>query len=103
MALLHVLVSLVAAIVIFASIPRSGSLGTISGWAKYGWIEELISHQDFVLPKTAEDLISHRINLIENKDLFYDYHYRVDQWKSNPNIDSRIMPSYLRGQKKGGY
>ena len=99
--LYYTLVSLVAAVVIFASIPRGAQFRHDFRLGQIWLDEELISHQDFVLPKTAEEIESDRINLIENKDLFYDYHYRVDQWKSNPDIDSSHHAELLTWQKKG--
>lgn len=99
--LYYTLVSLVAVVVIFASIPRGAQFRHDFRLGQIWLDEELISHQDFVLPKTAEEIELDRKNLIENKDLFYDYNYRVDEWESNPDIDSTLHSELLTWQKKG--
>ena len=66
------------------------------------WLEEdLVAPQDFVLQKSDEELESDRKFLIENKDFYYDYHYRVDEWLANANIDSSLHSELELWQKRG--
>jgi len=66
------------------------------------WLEEdLVAPQDFVLQKSDEELESDRKFLIENKDFYYDYHYRVDEWLANTNIDSSLHSELELWQKRG--
>ncbi len=99
--LYYSLIAMVASTLIYISIPSGAQfkydyrLGQI-------WLEEdLISPQDFVLQKSDEELESDRKFLIENKDFYYDYHYRVDEWLANANIDSSLHGELEVWQKRG--
>lgn len=88
--LYYTLIAMVASALIYISIPSGAQfkydyrLGQI-------WLEEdLVAPQDFVLQKSDEELESDRKFLIENKDFYYDYHYRIDEWIANANIDSSL-------------
>jgi putative nucleotidyltransferase with HDIG domain len=92
---------MVASALIYISIPSGAQfkydyrLGQI-------WLEEdLVAPQDFVLQKSDEELESDRKFLIENKDFYYDYHYRVDEWLANANIDSSLHGELELWQKRG--
>jgi len=92
---------MVASALIYISIPSGAQfkydyrLGQI-------WLEEdLVAPQDFVLQKSDEELESDRKFLIENKDFYYDYHYRVDEWLANTNIDSSLHSELELWQKRG--
>lgn len=92
---------MVASALIYISIPSGAQfkydyrLGQI-------WLEEdLVAPQDFVLQKSDEELESDRKFLIENKDFYYDYHYRVDEWLANANIDSSLHGELEVWQKRG--
>lgn len=92
---------MVASTLIYISIPSGAQfkydyrLGQI-------WLEEdLVAPQDFVLQKSDEELESDRKFLIENKDFYYDYHYRVDEWLANANIDSSLHGELEVWQKRG--
>ncbi|MEL0295754.1 MAG: HDIG domain-containing metalloprotein [Cryomorphaceae bacterium] len=99
--LYYSLIAMVASTLIYISIPSGAQfkydyrLGQI-------WLEEdLVAPQDFVLQKSAEELESDRKFLIENKDFYYDYHYRVDEWLANANIDSSLHGELELWQKRG--
>ena len=99
--LYYSLIAMVASALIYISIPSGAQfkydyrLGQI-------WLEEdLVSPQDFVLQKSDEELESDRKFLIENKDFYYDYHYRVDEWLANANIDSSLHGELELWQKRG--
>ncbi len=99
--LYYSLIAMVASALIYISIPSGAQfkydyrLGQI-------WLEEdLVAPQDFVLQKSAEELESDRKFLIENKDFYYDYHYRVDEWLANANIDSSLHGELEVWQKRG--
>ena len=99
--LYYSLIAMVASALIYISIPSGAQfkydyrLGQI-------WLEEdLVSPQDFVLQKSDEELESDRKFLIENKDFYYDYHYRVDEWLANANIDSSLHGELEVWQKRG--
>ncbi len=99
--LYYSLIAMVASTLIYISIPSGAQfkydyrLGQI-------WLEEdLVAPQDFVLQKSAEELESDRKFLIENKDFYYDYHYRVDEWLANANIDSSLHGELEVWQKRG--
>ena len=92
---------MVASALIYISIPSGAQfkydyrLGQI-------WLEEdLVAPQDFVLQKSDEELESDRKFLIENKDFYYDYHYRMDEWLANTNIDSSLHGELELWQKRG--
>lgn len=92
---------MVASALIYISIPSGAQfkydyrLGQI-------WLEEdLVAPQDFVLQKSDEELESDRKFLFENKDFYYDYHYRVDEWLTNTNIDSLLHGELELWQKRG--
>ena len=94
-------IAMVASALIYISIPSGAQfkydyrLGQI-------WLEEdLMAPQDFVLQKSDEELESDRKFLIENKDFYYDYHYRVDEWLANTNIDSSLHGELELWQKRG--
>ena len=99
--LYYSLIAMVASALIYISIPSGAQfkydyrLGQI-------WLEEdLVAPQDFVLQKSDEELESDRKFLIENKDFYYDYHYRVDEWLANANIDSSLHGELELWQKRG--
>jgi len=99
--LYYSLIAMVASALIYISIPSGAQfkydyrLGQI-------WLEEdLVAPQDFVLQKSDEELESDRKFLIENKDFYYDYHYRVDEWLANTNIDSSLHSELELWQKRG--
>ncbi len=99
--LYYSLIAMVASTLIYISIPSGAQfkydyrLGQI-------WLEEdLVAPQDFVLQKSDEELESDRKFLIENKDFYYDYHYRVDEWLANANIDSSLHGELELWQKRG--
>ena len=99
--LYYSLIAMVASALIYISIPSGAQfkydyrLGQI-------WLEEdLVAPQDFVLQKSDEELESDRKFLIENKDFYYDYHYRVDEWLANANIDSSLHGEIELWQKRG--
>ena len=99
--LYYSLIAMVACALIYISIPSGAQfkydyrLGQI-------WLEEdLVAPQDFVLQKSDEELESDRKFLIENKDFYYDYHYRVDEWLANANIDSSLHGELEVWQKRG--
>ncbi|HCP41435.1 MAG TPA: hypothetical protein DIT65_06540 [Cryomorphaceae bacterium] len=99
--LYYSLIVIVATVLIYISIPSGAKfeydyrLGQI-------WLEEdLIAPQDFVLEKSDEELESDRKYLIENKDFYYDYHYCIDDWLANTNIDSSLHDDLVLWQKKG--
>ena len=99
--LYYSLIAIVASALIYISIPSGAQfkydyrLGQI-------WLEEdLVAPQDFVLQKSDEELESDRKFLIENKDFYYDYHYRVDEWLANANIDSSLHGELELWQKRG--
>ncbi len=99
--LYYSLIAMVASALIYISIPSGAQfkydyrLGQI-------WLEEdLVAPQDFVLQKSEEELESDRKFLIENKDFYYDYHYRVDEWLANANIDSSLHGELELWQKRG--
>ena len=99
--LYYFFIAMVASALIYISIPSGAQfkydyrLGQI-------WLEEdLISPQDFVLQKSTEELESDRKFLIENKDFYYDYHYRQDEWLANANIDSSLYSELGLWQKRG--
>ncbi|MGB1282689.1 MAG: hypothetical protein ACPG53_07040, partial [Schleiferiaceae bacterium] len=99
--LYYSLIAMVASALIYISIPSGAQfkydyrLGQI-------WLEEdLVAPQDFVLQKSDEELESDRKFLIENKDFYYDYHYRVDEWLANTNIDSSLHGELELWQKRG--
>jgi putative nucleotidyltransferase with HDIG domain len=99
--LYYSLIAMVASALIYISIPSGAQfkydyrLGQI-------WLEEdLEAPQDFVLQKSDEELESDRKFLIENKDFYYDYHYRVDEWLANTNIDSSLHGEVELWQKRG--
>ena len=99
--LYYSLIAMVASALIYISIPSGAQfkydyrLGQI-------WLEEdLVASQDFVLQKSDEELESDRKFLIENKDFYYDYHYRVDEWLANANIDSSLHGELELWQKRG--
>ena len=99
--LYYSLIAIVASALIYISIPSGAQfkydyrLGQI-------WLEEdLVAPQDFVLQKSNEELESDRKFLIENKDFYYDYHYRVDEWLANANIDSSLHGELELWQKRG--
>jgi len=99
--LYYSLIAIVASALIYISIPSGAQfkydyrLGQI-------WLEEdLVAPQDFVLQKSDEELESDRKFLIENKDFYYDYHYRVDEWLANANIDSSLHGELEVWQKRG--
>ena len=99
--LYYSLIAMVASALIYISIPSGAQfkydyrLGQI-------WLEEdLVAPQDFVLQKSDEELESDRKFLIENKDFYYDYHYRVDEWLANANIDSSLHGELEVWQKRG--
>ena len=99
--LYYSLIAMVASALIYITIPSGAQfkydyrLGQI-------WLEEdLVAPQDFVLQKSDEELESDRKFLIENKDFYYDYHYRVDEWLANANIDSSLHGELELWQKRG--
>ena len=99
--LYYSLIAMVSSALIYISIPSGAQfkydyrLGQI-------WLEEdLVAPQDFVLQKSDEELESDRKFLIENKDFYYDYHYRVDEWLANANIDSSLHGELELWQKRG--
>ncbi len=99
--LYYSLIAIVSSALIYISIPSGAQfkydyrLGQI-------WLEEdLVAPQDFVLQKSEEELESDRKFLIENKDFYYDYHYRVDEWLANTNIDSSLHGELELWQKRG--
>jgi putative nucleotidyltransferase with HDIG domain len=99
--LYYSLIATVASALVYISIPSGAQfkydyrLGQI-------WLEEdLVAPQDFVLQKSDEELESDRKFLIENKDFYYDYHYRVDEWLANANIDSSLHGEIELWQKRG--
>ena len=99
--LYYSLIAMVASALIYISIPSGAQfkydyrLGQI-------WLEEdLVAPQDFVLQKSDEELESDRKFLIENKDFYYDYHYRMDEWLANTNIDSSLHGELELWQKRG--
>ena len=99
--LYYSLIAMVSSALIYISIPSGAQfkydyrLGQI-------WLEEdLVAPQDFVLQKSDEELESDRKFLIENKDFYYDYHYRVDEWLANTNIDSSLHSELELWQKRG--
>lgn len=99
--LYYSLIAMVSSALIYISIPSGAQfkydyrLGQI-------WLEEdLVAPQDFVLQKSDEELESDRKFLIENKDFYYDYHYRVDEWLANANIDSALHGELELWQKRG--
>ena len=99
--LYYSLIAMVSSALIYISIPSGAQfkydyrLGQI-------WLEEdLVAPQDFVLQKSDEELESDRKFLIENKDFYYDYHYRVDEWLANANIDSAMHSELELWQKRG--
>ena len=99
--LYYSLIATVSSVLIYISIPSGAQfkydyrLGQI-------WLEEdLVAPQDFVLQKSDEELESDRKFLIENKDFYYDYHYRVDEWLANTNIDSALHSELELWQKRG--
>lgn len=99
--LYYSLIAMVASALIYISIPSGAQfqydyrLGQI-------WLEEdLVAPQDFVLQKSDEELESDRKFLIENKDFYYDYHYRVNEWLANANIDSSLHGELEVWQKRG--
>ena len=99
--LYYSLIAMVASALIYISIPSGAQfkydyrLGQI-------WLEEdLVAPQDFVLQKSDEELESDRKFLIDNKDFYYDYHYRVDEWLANANIDSSLHGELELWQKRG--
>ena len=99
--LYYSLIAMVSSVLIYISIPSGAQfkydyrLGQI-------WLEEdLMAPQDFVLQKSDEELESDRKFLIENKDFYYDYHYRVDEWLANTNIDSSLHSELELWQKRG--
>ena len=99
--LYYSLIAMVASALIYISIPSGAQfkydyrLGQI-------WLEEdLVAPQDFVLQKSDEELESDRKFLIENKDFYYDYHYRVDEWLANANIYSSLHGELELWQKRG--
>ena len=99
--LYYSLIAMVSSALIYISIPSGAQfkydyrLGQI-------WLEEdLVAPQDFVLQKSDEELESDRKFLIENKDFYYDYHYRVDEWLANANIDSSLHGELEVWQKRG--
>ena len=99
--LYYSLIAMVSSALIYISIPSGAQfkydyrLGQI-------WLEEdLVAPQDFVLQKSGEELESDRKFLIENKDFYYDYHYRVDEWLANASIDSALHSELELWQKRG--
>ena len=99
--LYYSLIAIVSSALIYISIPSGAQfkydyrLGQI-------WLEEdLVAPQDFVLQKSEEELESDRKFLIENKDFYYDYHYRVYEWLANANIDSSLHGELELWQKRG--
>ena len=99
--LYYSLIAIVSSALIYISIPSGAQfkydyrLGQI-------WLEEdLVAPQDFVLQKSEEELESDRKFLIENKDFYYNYHYRVDEWLANANIDSSLHGELELWQKRG--
>lgn len=99
--LYYSLIAMVSSALIYISIPSGAQfkydyrLGQI-------WLEEdLVAPQDFVLQKSDEELESDRKFLIENMDFYYDYHYRVDEWLANTNIDSALHSELELWQKRG--
>ena len=66
------------------------------------WLEEdLYSPQDFVLPKSNQELAADREFLIETKDYYYDYHYRLDEWSNSLALDSTLQLQLKSWQRRG--
>lgn len=95
------LISAIASVLIYLSIPTGAQFQYDYRLGQIWLSEDLIAPQDFVLQKSDEELASDRRFLIENKDLYYDYHYRTNQWKSNVNIDSSLHADLEQWQKRG--
>ena len=99
--LYYSLIAMVSSALIYISIP-SGTQFKYDYRLGQIWLEEdLVAPQDFVLQKSDEELESDRKFLIENKDFYYDYHYRVDEWLANANIDSALHSELELWQKRG--
>jgi len=96
-----VVVGAVSTALIFLSIPFKAQfqyeyrLGQI-------WLEDdLVAPLDFVLPKSSEEIEASRQALIEAKDLYYDYHYRIDEWQNSWSADSSLFVNMETWQRRG--
>ena len=97
----YALISTIAGVLIFFSIPTGAQFQYDYRLGQIWLAEDLVAPQDFVLPKTQEELEADRLFLIENKDLYYDYHYRTKEWLTNTNIDSSLHGELENWQKRG--
>ena len=99
--LYYSLIAMVASALIYISIPTGAQFKYDYRLGQIWLDEDLVAPQDFVLQKSDEELESDRKFLIENKDFYYDYHYRMDEWLANTNIDSSLHGELELWQKRG--
>lgn len=95
------LLTVVSTLVIFISIPFQAQfeydyrLGQV-------WLEDdLMAPTDFVLPKTSEELESDRDALIQSKDFYYTYHFRMEEWQELVDLDSALATEFPNWQARG--
>lgn len=96
-----VVVGAVSTALIFLSIPFKAQfqyeyrLGQI-------WLEDdLIAPLDYVLPKSSEEMEASRQALIDAKDLYYDYNYRIEEWQNSWSADSSLFDDMEIWQRRG--
>lgn len=95
------LLTIASTVVIFLAIPFQAQfkydyrLGQV-------WLEDdLIAPTDFVLPKSPKDIEDDRNALIESKDYYYDYHFRIEEWQTLLRADTSIAVEFERWQNRG--
>ena len=99
--LYYALISAVSGVLIYMCLPMGAQFQYDYRLGQLWLAEDLLAPQDFVLPKSPEELEADRLFLIEHKDLYFDYHYRSTQWLSESNIDSALHTEFESWQQRG--
>ena len=96
------LIAALSSVLIYLSIPNGAHFNYTYRLGQIWLEEDLYSPQDFVLPKSNQELAADREFLIETKDYYYDYHYRLDEWSNSLALDSTLQLQ-LKSWQKGDW
>ena len=95
------LIASLLCILIYFSIPNGAHFNYTYRLGQIWLEEDLYSPQDFVLPKSDQELAADREFLIKTKDYYYDYHYRLEEWSKSLAHDSILTPQLKSWQRRG--
>ena len=95
------LIAALSSVLIYLSIPNGAHFNYTYRLGQIWLEEDLYSPQDFVLPKSNQELAADREFLIETKDYYFDYHYRLDEWSNSLDLDSALQLQLKSWQRRG--